>query len=155
MASGNYDINAEQGSNFTLYIQYQTGTGASVDLAAYNDARMQVRRSKTATKKILELNTLGVTGGGVTGEFVSVPAGLTNGGTYGIGGSGGIGLNTGTAGSITGGIFFEISAYTMKDVPIGSHVYDVDLIKGVAGTTSENSTRILQGRFNIDGEVTR
>jgi hypothetical protein len=117
---------------------------------------MQVRRSKTATKKLLELDTSGVTGGGVTGEFVSVPAGLTNGGTYGVGGSGGIGLNMGTGGSsVTGGIFFEISSYTMKDVPTGNHIYDVELVQGVAGTTSENTTRILQGRFNVDGEVTK
>ncbi len=161
MAAGNYDINAEQGSNFSLYLQYQTGTGASVNLSVYNDARMQVRRSKTSTKKILELNTIGVTGGGVTGEFTSVPVGSTNGGTYGIGGSGGVKLNTGTAGGtgvygfVTGGIFFEVSSYTMKDVPTGSHVYDIELMTGTAGTTNENVTRILQGTFNVDGEVTK
>ena len=163
MAAGNYDINAEQGSNFTLYLQYQTGTGASIDLTEYTDARMQVRRSKTATKKLLELNTVGVTGGGVTGDFTSVPNGLTNGGTYGVGGSGGIKLNTGTGGfttdvfgSITGGIYFEISAYTMKDVPIGNHSYDIELVSGSTGaSTSQNSTRILQGKFNVDGEVTK
>ena len=161
MAAGNYDINAEQGSNFTLYLQYQTGTGASIDLAEYTDARMQVRRSKTASKKIIELNTSGVTGGGVTGEFTSVPLDMTNGGTYGIGGSGGIKLNTGTAGGtgvygfVTGGIFFEASSYTMKDVPVGSHVYDVELVSGICGSSAENVTRILQGRFNVDGEVTK
>ena len=161
MAAGNYDINAEQGSNFSLYLQYQTGTGASIDLSAYTDARMQVRRSKTATKKILEITTSGVTGGGVTGEFTSVPVGLTNGGTYGIGGSGGVKLNTGTAGGtgvygfVTGGIFFEISAFTTKNFPTGSHVYDVELSTGTAGSTHENITRLLQGRFNIDGEVTK
>ncbi len=155
MAAGNYDIDTEQGSNFSLYLNYQTGTGASIDLSVYNDARMQVRRSKTATKKILELTTAGVTGGGVTGEFTSVPVGLTNGGTYGIGGSGGIKLNTGTAGTVTGGIFFEVSSYTTKDLPIGSHVYDIELSTGTAGSTTENITRILQGRFNVDGEVTK
>ena len=161
MAAGNYDINAEQGSNFSLYLNYQTGTGASIDLAVYNDARMQVRRSKTSTKKILELNTSGVTGGGNTGDFTSVPVGMTNGGTYGIGGSGGIKLNTGTAGGtgiygfVTGGIFFEVSSFTMKDVPTGSHVYDIELLQGVAGTTASNVTRILQGKFNVDGEVTK
>ena len=161
MAAGNYDINAEQGSNFSLYLNYQTGTGASIDLAGHSDARMQVRRSKTSTKKILEITTLGVTGGGVTGEFTSVPVGLTNGGTYGVGGSGGVKLNTGTAGGtgiygfVTGGIFFEVSAYTTKHLPTGSHVYDIEVLTGTAGTTAENVTRLLQGRFNVDGEVTK
>ena len=77
MGAGNYDINAEQGSNFSLYVQYQTGTGASIDLAVYNDVRMQVRRSKSSTKKLIELNKDGVTGGGVTGDFTSVPVGST------------------------------------------------------------------------------
>jgi len=161
VGAGNYDINAEQGSNFSLYVQYQTGTGASIDLAVYNDVRMQVRRSKSSTKKLIELNKDGVTGGGVTGDFTSVPVGSTNGGTYGVGGSGGIKLNTGTAGGtgtygfVTGGIFLEISSYTMKDVPTGNHVYDIELLQGTAGTTASNVTRILQGRFNIDGEVTK
>ena len=161
MAAGNYDINAEQGSNFSLYLQYQTGTGASIDMVKYSDARMQIRRSKTTSKKIIELNINGVTGGGVTGEFTSVPVGFTNGGTYGVAGSGGIKLNTGTAGGtgtygfVTGGIFLEISAYDMKNVPDGSHVYDLELITGTAGTTHENVTRIIGGKFRVDGEVTK
>jgi len=43
----------------------------------------------------------------------------------------------------------------MKDVPTGSHVYDIELLQGVAGTTASNVTRILQGKFNVDGEVTK
>ena len=154
MPAGNYDINAEQGTTFTLYMNYQNNSGSSINLASYTNGRMQVRRSDTTDKIILSLDKKGVTGGGSTGEFGVIFGGT--GATFdGVKGTGGIELNTGTAGGsstaslVTGGIYIDIDATTMSNVPVGRFVYDIELVQGAT------VDRILQGNFNVDSEVTR
>lgn len=157
MPAGNYDINAEQGTTFTLYMNYQDDSGDSIHLGSYDNGRMQVRRSETSDKLILFLDKNGVTGGGSTGEFGVIFGGT--GATFnGTKGTGGIQLNTGTAGGsstaslVTGGIYIDIDADTMSNVPAGRFLYDIELVSGVNGATVD---RVLQGNFNVDGEVTR
>ena len=43
--AGRFDINAEQGTTFILYANYQDSSGNAIDLASYTNGRMQVRRS--------------------------------------------------------------------------------------------------------------
>ena len=69
MPAGRFDINAEQGTTFILYANYQDSSGNAIDLASYTNGRMQVRRSNDSQKLILSLDKKGVTGGGITGEF--------------------------------------------------------------------------------------
>jgi hypothetical protein len=150
MKSGKYDIQVDQGSTFVFHITYQNSTGVAIDLASYT-AAMQVRRSVIDTDLILDISsTSGVTGGGTTGEFISGVSGPSGGGSASLTTSG-ITLNGTTAGlsSNTGGIYFEIDADTMKYVPSGKHVYDIEL------TTSGTVHKILSGRFEVEGEVTR
>ena len=115
---------------------------------------MQVRRSNDSQKLILSLDKKGVTGGGTTREFGVIfdGTGATHDGVEGVGG---IELNTGTAGGsstaaqVTGGIFIDIDATTMSNVPVGKFVYDLELVQGAT------VDRILQGNFTVDAEVTR
>lgn len=143
MASGNYDIFVEQGTSFTLYMNYKNTGGSSINLTGYT-AEMQVRRSTEATKKILQVTNYGVTGGGSTGEW-------TQGNTFsGAFGTGGISVNSGTGpGVLTGGIYINVDATTTANIPVGNHAYDLQLVQGAT------VDRILQGRFVVDREVTR
>jgi len=149
MKSGNYDISVDQGSTFIFHLTYQNSAGTAIDLASYS-AHMQVRRSTIDTGLILDISSAGgVTGGGSTGEY-------TSGGSAGHAYSGitlnGNTLGVTTAGHIigtTGGIYIEIDADTMKNVPIGKHLYDLEL------TTGTDVNKILRGRFEVEGEVTR
>ena len=146
MKSGNYDISVDQGSTFTFHLTYQDSAGTAIDLASYS-ASMQVRRSTIDTGLILDIsNSGGVTGGGSTGEYTSggslahTYSGITmNGSTVGWGGASGT----------TGGIYILIDADTMKNVPTGKHVYDLELTSGT------DVNKILKGRFEVEGEVTR
>ena len=143
MKSGNYDISVDQGSTFIFHLTYQDSAGNGVDVSSSSVA-MQVRRSTIDSDIILDISSAGgVTGGGTTGEFSS------GGGSAAF--SGGITLNGTTAGAsgLTGGIYIEIHANTMKDVPTGKHAYDLEL------TTGTQVDKILKGRFEVEGEVTR
>ena len=143
MKSGNYDISVDQGSTFIFHLTYQNSAGTAIDLTSYS-AHMQVRRSTIDTGLILDISSAGgVTGGGSTGEY-------TSGGSAAHDYSG-VTLNGSTVGATgtTGGIYIEVDADTMKNVPIGKHVYDLEL------TTGTDVNKILKGRFEVEGEVTR
>ena len=155
------DIVIDSGTSFSYHFQWTDSTVAAnpgVDLKKYV-ANMDVRRSVLADKKLLSLHgsTLndngsainsGITHGGSTGEFV-------NGATFsGIPGVGGIFLNTSAAGGtgFTGGIRIEIDATSTANIPAGRHFYDVQVQSGGTGGVV---TRLLEGRFEIRGSVTR
>ena len=143
MKSGNYDISVDQGSTFIFHLTYQDSAGTAIDLTSYS-AHMQVRRSTIDTGLILDISSAGgVTGGGSTGEY-------TSGGSASHDYSG-VTLNGTTAGATgtTGGIYIQVDADTMKNVPIGKHVYDLEL------TTGTDVNKVLKGRFEVEGEVTR
>ena len=149
MKSGNYDISVDQGSTFVFHLTYQDSAGTAIDLSSYS-AHMQVRRSAIDTGLILDISSVGgVTGGGSTGEYTSGGSAAHN--------YSGITLNGNTLGqgpwrafaSGTGGIYIKVDADTMKNVPIGKHLYDLEL------TTGTDVNRVLRGRFEVEGEVTR
>ena len=152
--AGNYDIVAEQGSDFSLYLSYQENAGTGVTLDLYQ-ARMQVRRSTIDTGALLwlsgstpsntagtTLHTRSVTGGGSTGEFTPTDATADQ-----ELGTGGIRLNVSSAGATgtTGGILITIDADTMANVPIGRHIYDLEIHSG------SSAEKILKGKFEVDG----
>ena len=79
MASGRYDISAEQGVTFKLHLRYSDSNSENINLDNYV-GRMQVRRSPQDSDMVLFVTTGGtgdvpvgggVTGGGITGEFTS------------------------------------------------------------------------------------
>jgi hypothetical protein len=140
MASGYYDINAQQHSTFNFHVEYYDESGDAVDLSGYT-ARFHVRPNNTANNLYLMITTSGVTGGGSTGEF---------GATLGVSGSGGIFLNRGETGAVfTGGIRINADATTMGYVRTGSWKYSLDITKGV--TTEE----IMNGQFVVAPKNTR
>ena len=129
MASGRYDITAEQGVTFKLHLRYKDHQNVNVDLDPDLGwtGRMQVRRSGVDSDLILHVTTTGVTGGGSTGEFTA--------------GSGGTGHS--------GGVLIGIDAESMSNVPKGNHFYDLEIVKG------DTVTRLIEGRFSVDREITR
>ena len=151
MSAAQYNIVTDQGSTLRLFVEYQTSGSTGVDLNGYV-ASMQVRRTYSDDEVILSLSgttfadASAVTGGGATGVFVP---GV--GGTGGISGTGGILLN-GTATGVTGytgGVFIDVDAETMSNVPHGRHLYDLELDKdGVI-------IKLIKGRFDVAQEVAR
>ena len=126
MSAGKYDINAEQGSTFSLTLTYKDSSGSVIDVSS-NTARMQVRKSELASSKLLDIDTNGVTGG-ITG------------------GTGGITMN---ASGITGNINVAVDATTMTNVPAGRFFYDLELVDGTT------VTKLIKGKFTNNGEITR
>lgn len=147
MPAGVYNILAEQGANFSLHLQYSDAADLPIDMDQYT-ARMQVRKSAEKPNPLLFLTNLGLTGGGTasSGEFVV-------GGTGGVSGVGGLSLNTSKTGGSNhvGGILVEIDSETMSNCPHGNHFYDIEIINIETGAV----TRLIQGRFTVDREVTR
>ena len=72
---------------------------------------------------------------------------FSSGASFGV--SGGMTLDATSvgAGGFTGGIYTEISAAGMSNVPTGRHFYDIELVNG------SEVTRILEGKFDVRGEV--
>jgi len=147
MPAGVYNIRAEQGANVSLHLQYSDAADLAIDMSQYT-ARMQVKRSPEKEKSVLFLTNTGVTGGGTasSGEFDTS-------GTGGVAGSGGLSLNTSKTGGTghTGGILIEIDPTTMANCPNGNHFYDIEIIN----SETDAVTRLIQGRFSVDREVTR
>lgn len=132
--SANYDINAPQGSNFSLHIRYLDENDTPFNLDGYA-AKMQIRRSYGLS--------------GILGEFTSNPFGATVGLT---GSYGGITLNCSIAGAtgFTGGIFLSVKGVGMSNMPTGRFVYDLQITK------DQEAIRLLDGRFDTSpGSVTR
>ena len=126
MPAGRYDITAEQGATFKLFLEYQDSTGTAESLSGFT-SRMDVKKYIGDSELLLQITGSpsggGITGGGSTGFFSS------------------------GAGGFTGGIYTEISAAGMANVPTGRHFYDIELVNG------SEVTRILEGKFDVRGEV--
>ena len=162
MPAGEYDIFSEQGTSFTLGLTYKDSANAVIDLESYT-GRMQVRRSVTDDMVLLNLYGLtasaSLTGGGSNtgGEFSSTGA------TTGQTGTGGIQLNTSSAGATgtTGGIYISMDAETMKNMPSGNHVYDIELVSNsIFSSLSANELknypnfRVCQGILTVKPTTT-
>lgn len=151
MPSANYDIYAKQDETLNFHVEYYDTNGNAVNLTGYT-ARFQVRSNLGSIYKYLDATVSGVTGGGITGEYLE-GATMRNGITWvsaGVAGTGGIYLNSGeTGGVFTGGIRLSIDYTTMGKVPIGTWVYGFDLMQGA--TVNE----LLSGRFVVSDKVVR
>jgi len=138
MPASRYDIIAEQGSTFKLWMEYKYLPGnTGINLINFQ-GDMQVRRSQKDNEVILFFSDTGVTGGGTTGEFTV--------GVDGVAGVGGISFNTSISGSTgyTGGIFIRADYTTMNNVPQGKHFYDLKL----TNTLGEKIT-LIEGAFEV------
>jgi|TARA_Y100000034_G_scaffold68001_1_gene82050 hypothetical protein len=140
-----YDITSNQGETLHLHILYTDSNDVGIDLTSYK-AEMRVKRS------ILGDNTTSLL------HMTSGAAGFTSGVTSGVTGStggitGGIFLNrnVGNSGSQTGGILIIAGSTATSYVPDGRHYYDMEIKYTPTGET----TRIIEGGFESDGEVTR
>jgi hypothetical protein len=139
-----YDITSNQGETLHLHILYTDSNDIGIDLTSYN-AEMKVKRSFIGDSSTL-LHLTGSTAG-----FVS---GITVGGTGYLGGiTGGIFLNrnVGNSGSQTGGVLIIAGSTATGWIPEGRHQYDMNIKYIPTGET----TRIIEGRFESDGEVAK
>lgn len=143
MPASRYDINAEQGTTFSLHLDYKYKGGTGINLTNFHGS-MQVRRSEKDPNVLLFLTDYGVTGGGSTGYFTA--------GVNGIAGMGGIVFNTSVSGATgyTGGIMFRIDSTTMKNVVSGNHFYDFELTNSIGEVY-----RLIEGSFGVSREITR
>ena len=136
--SAKHDITANQGSTLFLHLQYLNEDGNPIDIRGWS-GEMQVRRSVKAGSKLLHL----------TG-----PTGITCGNTghTGAGLTVGISLhrNMGNTGGLTGGILIIAGSTATSLIPEGIHQYDFEL-----KSPSSTVTRLIEGRFECTGEVTR
>ena len=148
-----YDIISNQGESLNLHLLYTDTGDSSIDLNEYT-AEMKVKRSFLGNDVSTILHLTGSAGnsycGGITAGSTASSLGL-KGMTFGI--SGGIFLNrnAGNSGGQTGGILIIAGATATSLVPQGKHVYDLELKNVITGST----TRLLDGRFESPGEVTR
>jgi hypothetical protein len=146
MPAGRYDIIAEQGASFKIQFDYlYAGVGGTgINLENFT-CQMQVRKSPLDEKLLLDLSLNGLTYGGITGYYL--PGTLP-----GVTGVGGITLNRDINGSTrTGGILITASPNVTRYIPAGRHHYDIEL----TNTVSNDTTRILEGTFEVTKEVTR
>jgi hypothetical protein len=133
-----YDLTINKGTNFNLFLQYLGTADNAITLAGFC-ASMQIRRYKDADYPLAFITGRGITSGYTTGY------------TSGYTGIGGISLDKGPEGAaLTGGINIRMGWETTARLPIGRHLYDLELS---IGNTYVN--RILEGRVDIIGDVNR
>ena len=74
MPAGRYDITAEQGATFKLFLEYQDSTGTAESLSGFT-SRMDVKKYIGDSEHLLQITGSpsggGITGGGSTGFFSS------------------------------------------------------------------------------------
>jgi len=143
----NYNLEAEQGSEFIFHVKYIDDSNVPVDLSGMT-AAMQVRRHSASSSTLIEWAS------SATADWDSST--VTTGST---GGSGGIRINAtytgGTGGALngqsgsTGGIWIIADPSTMSNVPKGQHHYDLEL------NSSNTTVRLVEGRFQVKGNITR
>lgn len=148
-----YDIVSNQGETLNLHLLYTDTDDSAIDLNQYS-AEMKIKRSFLGDDVSTLLHLTGSAGnsycGGITAGSTASSLGL-KGVTFGI--SGGIFLNrnAGNSGGQTGGILIIAGATATSLIPQGKHLYDLELKNVITGST----TRIIDGRFESPGEVTR
>ena len=138
------------GSSTLLTLEDNKISGSAVSTGSFGQIEFATGGQSVSINgnaNTISVGAYGATGGGTTGEYAE-------GGGSAAWNSSGIVLNASTTGatgdlSVTGGIYIEVDYDTMKNVPIGKHVYDLEI------TTSNQVNKILKGRFEVEGEVTR
>jgi hypothetical protein len=146
MPAVKYNIYAEQGADQVIWLEYYYKNGPRIDISNFT-AEMQVRRSFRDTGVLMFASTSGLTGGGITGDFI---IGSTM--SSGVPGIGGISMNVSLTGGVgfTGGIRIKLDRMTMDNMPAGKHVYDLKLINNL-----NQAMRFTEGTFEVPAQVTR
>jgi hypothetical protein len=148
-----HDIVSNQGETLNLHLLYTNTDDSAIDLNQYT-AEMKVKRSFLGddTSTVLHL-----TGSGGDSFTIGITAGSTasslglKGMTFGVTGGIFLNRNAGNSGDQTGGILIIAGATATSLIPDGRHIYDLELKYIPTGST----TRLLDGRFECPGEVTR
>ena len=160
MASSNYDISHEQGTNFILNINYYDETGVPVNMSAGYWAQMDVRGQRyelDTTDDTLKLRFSSANTYGVTGEIVG--AGKT---------AGHISLNgeyvysDDAEGATSSGVIGQLSLSFTKEISIqlasGTSLYDLFLYedRGITSGTTGDATaeKLISGKFIISPSIT-
>jgi hypothetical protein len=160
MASANYDISHEQGTNFVLNINYYNESGVPVDLSQGYWAQMDVRGQRyeldtdndTLKLRFSTTNAYGVTGdigatGGTAGhisldgEYIYLDD-----------------LEGATSSKVTGQISLSFTKETSRQLSSGTSLYDFFLFddRGISsGTTGDASAeKLISGKFIISPAIT-
>lgn len=166
MASANYDIPHEQGTNFLLNVNYYDDSGVAIDLSNYW-ARMDIRTARfeddlldtSVTMRFSDLNPHGYTGplGGTTlyghsgdGSILAGHISLNGEMLYGTT------ATAATASNTTGQLSLSFTKESSRQIPSGTYLYDFLLFydRGSSGTTSDAvAERLLSGKFIISPSI--
>jgi len=155
MASANYDISHEQGTNFVLNINYYDESGTPVNLSQGYWAQMDVRGQRyeldtnndTLKLRFSTSNTYGVTGtivnGGKTAGHISLDGEFVYRDD----------LEGATTSGVTGQISLSFPKEISRQLSSGSSLYDLFLYddRGISsGTTGDAyAEKLLSGKFII------
>ena len=126
MSAGKYNFIIEQGSTFSIELQYKDADRLPIDLTGYG-GRMQIRPSVPSTE-----------------IYINLSSSLNSDGT-GLNFSGSNGTTPPTSGSI--GLYVSAVSSSLLTFDIG--VYDIEIYTGSV------VTRILEGQIKLSREVTR
>ena len=140
-----YDITSNQGETLHLHILYTDSSDVGINLSSYS-AEMRVKRTFLGDNSSSLLHLTNVSSGkgtGITSGITGATSGLT-GGIF-------LNRNVGNSGSQTGGVLIIAGSTATGFIPNGVHHYDMEIKYAPTGET----TRIIEGRFASDGEVTK
>lgn len=133
-----HDITSNQGETLNFHIYYTDSSDNGIDLSSYS-AEMKVKRTFLGDSSLLYLTQDGGITAGVTGSIGGVTGGIF------------LNRNIGNSGSQTGGILIIAGSTATSYIPDGRHHYDLE----VKFTPTGETIRIIEGRFESNGEVTR
>ena len=159
MASANYDIPHQQGTNFVLNINYYDDTGVAIDLSDHW-ARMDVRTARfeddltddSLVVRFSNNNTHGYTGtvgnsaAAKSAGHISMIGEMIYGAT----------ATAATASNVDGQISLSFSKEVSQQISSGTYLYDFLLFydRGNSGNTTDAvAERLLSGKFVITPSI--
>tara|TARA_R110001592_G_scaffold185149_1_gene429097 strand:- start:1225 stop:1725 length:501 start_codon:yes stop_codon:yes gene_type:complete len=159
MASANYDIPHQQGTNFLLNINYYDNTGVAISLSDYW-ARMDIRTARfeddTNDNSLLvrfsNNNTHGYTGGitGSTGQKSAGHISMIGEMIYGVT------ATVATASNVNGQLSLSFSKEVSRQIASGTYLYDFLLFydRGSSGNTTDAvAERLMSGKFVVTPSI--
>tara|TARA_R100001015_G_C4512111_1_gene83490 strand:+ start:138 stop:635 length:498 start_codon:yes stop_codon:yes gene_type:complete len=154
MASANYDIPHQQGTNFLLNINYYDDSGVALDLTNYW-ARMDIRTARfeddvddsSVIMRFSDRNTHGYTGSlGSSGALGAGHISMNGEMIYGVT------ATEATASNVTGQLSLSFTKESSRQIGSGTYLYDFLLFsdRGSTGYTGDaTAERLLSGKFII------